>query len=231
MEYARWALNPFSSWGLKVRIQAGTLLKMPAVVFDRIAVVPDIFVKAKDIFQLAISIGMDAHEVFETYQWPHKSSFSEEDLTSDLIGFYIGVQQYLTGRSFDAMRADIEKLCDAFTGEESAQVFDDTYAKGARAVNGWQSWYPRLLPLLDCSGNLAFDLSSHQGRCNFFTSRQLPSEFSNLAKQRIPEGNVYQYGTWWWMPVYPYYNVIRMIGVKDHPRLYQIDYVPLFAVK
>jgi hypothetical protein len=42
------------------------------------------------------------------------SSFSEEDLTSDLIGFYIAKAVEFYGRTAEEVREDVRHICGAF---------------------------------------------------------------------------------------------------------------------
>jgi hypothetical protein len=115
------------------------------------------------------------------------SGFSEEDLVSDLIGFYMSY----TGASM----AQIDEMCDIFSRQESINVWEQTYGGDknnpysktvismATTGNGWQSWYPRLLTLLDCNQQPIAD-NSEAGQCNR-QSRQFPNELALLAQAGI----------------------------------------------
>ncbi len=124
-----------------------------------------------------------------------RSAFSEEDLVSDLIGVY----RALTGTTQDQIR----DMCSAFDDKESIQVWENTYGTGSHDEysnevismhttgesgltmgEGWRHWYPRLLTLLDCQGNID---TSHSalGECNRST-RRFPRELEDIANNAIP---------------------------------------------
>ena len=74
---------------------------------------------------VALGISMYVGELVESAQsdaWPidyfTKSGYSEEDLPSNLIGFYMGVRGY--------SKQTIKELCDALTPKQSREVWDQS---------------------------------------------------------------------------------------------------------
>ncbi len=164
--------------------------------FNGFALVPNRSLTSGDnIPKLGLSIFMDANEQFEQQQGDvgarlflpklQSSWFSEEDLPSDLMGFYGGLQKFGNPNlSPEQFKEQIRQVCGAVGKEASLTVFRDTYKGGALALRGWKNWYPRLVPLAGgCSSGLC------SGR------RAWPAQFSALTDLRIrPEEN----GVWWW---------------------------------
>ncbi len=192
------------NWGINVSLQ---LAKFRAEIdfFENIAVVPHSSVINGNIRSLAVSIFMDANEQFEEKQGANQwipfggtklaqSFYSEEDLPSDIIGFYIGMQRYDSyqpGSSNDnlyqTLAKSVKNWCKAVnTGnstQNSLKVFEEAYGNGTKFETGWRSWYPRLI-------------SGDELECDTCDEpRQWPTTFSMLTSQRIPP----QFnGTWWW---------------------------------
>jgi RHS repeat-associated protein len=202
-------------WGIRTRLGVGGIpLVGWLVLFDDLAVVPDTEIKRRtnasprSVEDLAISILMDANQAFEATQFGlesvpgvsliSNSGYSEEDYVSDLIGAYMGSEIVFNHRDLESdIKAEVRQMCCAFGKDASLEVWRDTYEGGKNlryGANGWKSWYPRLLTLLDCNGNI--DLSNTpSGICNQQT-RQFPTKLADLAGKYIrPQVN----GAWWWL--------------------------------
>ncbi len=165
------------------------------------AVMPHTSVQSIGRIDLATSIFMDANIRFEDLQGAAAqtllgshlpqlttSVYSEEDLVSDLIGFYVGLQRNLTktnpqGSTSEQLKNQIKSMCGVMSVSDAQSVFQNTYANGANTLTGWRNWYPRLLPLLGCQN------------CVCPTPRKFPSEFIQLTSRRIPP-QVNE--IWWW---------------------------------
>ena len=120
------------------------------------------------------------------------SGFSEEDLVSDLIGFYMASMR----RSED----DVREICGSLGNNaderrrHSLDVWEYTYGGGSpysegvismvNSAEGWRQWTPRLLNLLDCTGNIDRS-NSALGNCNY-SARQFPNEILDIAINAIP---------------------------------------------
>ena len=201
LEYAAGNFRPDpglrDNWGIYVGISVGS----GGIEFDFFgehAVIPnDRLSSMNDTCRttLAASMFMDANEHFEELQgalgWLpfgvgarlRSSYFSEEDLPSDIIGFYVGFQRFHTDLTSDQLYEQVREKCGAVGEQKSLEVFEETYENGAKAVTNWRCWYPRCLPLVGCNSALC------EG------SRAWPSEFSAITSSRIWS----QYdGTWWW---------------------------------
>ncbi len=193
--------NPFWTglWGVYTYVPLGLGI-LEVHLFGGVAAIPDR--SAKAVIPLAVSIFMSANERFEENQlrasqeWfpgtvpPFKgrltsSYFSEEDLPSDLIGFYIAHQRWSGGqKSSSVVEEQVKKICGAVGREESLEVFKQIYGEGALGITGWRNWVPRLMPLSGCCADLCTGL------------RVWPVTFSNLTSQRVlPQ----LYGDWWWL--------------------------------
>jgi RHS repeat-associated protein len=196
-------------WGIRVEI--GVNIGFRLSLFEDIAVIPDTEIKRRalanreSLEELAISILMNANEAFENAQYNFEkvaffshSGYSEEDYVSDLIGAYMGREIVFKGRDIEDIKAEVRRFCGAFGKEESLKVWRNTYANGDNLVygeNGWKAWYPRILQLLDCKGQV--DLSnSITGNCNKQT-RLYPQKLADLVAKYIPPQR--EIGTWWWL--------------------------------
>lgn len=100
---------------------------------------------------MALGIFMDFQETRETLQWFAfwgGSYFSEEDLTSDLIGFYLATSGKKSLRIKDGNDTFIwlAKICDYPEDREEAKQWSlDVYNEHGRSVEGWREWAsPRL---------------------------------------------------------------------------------------
>jgi len=181
-------------WGFDVRIS----LRRSFLEFDlfrEYAVIPhgQLMAGGSARTRLAVSIFMDANEHFEKLQgiWGRvpivgarlrSSCFSEEDLVSDIIAFYIGLQRSATGLRRELLEEQVRDMCGSVGEVESKKVFRETYASGARAQTSWMNWRPRFIPLIGCNS----------GYCS--GPRVWPSEFSRLTSGRILPGS----NSWWW---------------------------------
>ncbi len=163
------------------------------------AVVPDSGLDSQSHrVDLALSILMELEERLERAQGSlgsATSSFSEEDLVSDLLGFY----RSISGASEQTVR----DKCGAVGTVGSLRVYEDVYSGSdvwsllllgntGGFVTGWKHWSPRLLPWRDsCRYNgccLIYQLCQYPG------SGVWPSEFSGLVARRIGPNPG---GQWW----------------------------------
>ena len=175
-------------WAVQIRINISFL-----DVFNKFAVVPKGNVTGL-VSHLAVSMFMDANEQFEMNQlaWGRMtgierlrtSYFSEEDLPSDIMGFYAGYKRfYAPGLRSEDVYNNIRRMCGAVGLQESLSVFQTAYKNGNASVFGWKHWRPRLVPITGCDAGLCAG------------PRAWPSEFTALTSLRIhPRLN----GVWWW---------------------------------
>lgn len=205
LEYAANSFhsNPYVSdnWGVYVGIPLGQW-GVEFDVFGEYAVIPHNQLLDKNHREsLAISIFMSANERFEQLQGAlgdvgieqlQSSYYSEEDLPSDAIGCWVGLQRLYVGSDSNSLYEQVRKKCGAVGPEASVRVFRDAYAGGVRALTNWRVWRARVLPLTGCDSYLC--------RCSSFScsaggSRTWPSEFASLTSRRIhPDPS----GKWWW---------------------------------
>jgi len=148
---------------------------------------------------LAMSIFMDLEERFEQTQgrwgiW--FSRFSEEDLPSDFIGFYAGLQSHRSGTDdYEYFRQKVRKLCDAKDSETSLRVFESVNrGSWTRPIVknfqlDWKNWGPNLVPLR--STCVAARDCGTCGECP--ETRKWPNEFSSLSSLRIPPSALSKY--------------------------------------
>ncbi len=77
------------------------------------------------------------------------SGFAEEDLPSDLIGFWYAYTfenaEAVDGYNHPHFRSAIDDLCDVMTIEESLQMFEEYENNGGFEL-GWENWYRRPRP-------------------------------------------------------------------------------------
>jgi RHS repeat-associated protein len=163
--------------------------------FSEYAVVPhgEMLLQDSGRVALAVSVFMDANEGFENKQgslpwaivpWLRNSYYSEEDLPSDIIGFYVGLHRYTTPTSYDALIKEVRDRCGAVGRDDSHDVFVETYSNGNKAITGWNRWYPRCAELVGSNACLCEN-----------GSRTWPSEFKALTSLRVPPSPD---GSWWW---------------------------------
>jgi RHS repeat-associated protein len=181
------------NWGIYFGIPLGAA-GIEVDLFRKSAVIPNSSVSGStNRMRVAVSIFMDANEHFEELQgyWDwlpvfgqrlRSSYFSEEDLPSDIIGFYIASQRFSgTGLESEQIIQQIRDVCGAVGTEKSLTVFREDYKDGTRETTGWRNWFPSFLPQVGCD------------QCD--EPRAWPSEFAGLAALRVlPQVN----GTWWW---------------------------------
>ncbi len=202
--------DPQRYWGFRKRGQIGAAVPvidyLIVTLFDDIAVVPGReLLSSDDRIALAVSILMSSDELFEQAQLDsplgilrptlRDSAFSEEDLPSNLIGMYIGIQRYLNpGVGLQQLKPQIRRACGGFGIQGSIDVYHNTYGNGDSLVSGWQTWYPRYLLLLTCNGAIDLDRNNQRGICNRQT-RVFPTMLTDLSAMRVqPQVG----GRWWW---------------------------------
>ncbi len=205
------------NWAIDVYVQVG-FAGLEMKLFDATAVVPNPSIRTNGAAKLAVSIFMDANETFEETQGAlgtlpipiiggkfNSSYYSEEDLSSDIIGFYIGMQRFNLGQDYEILKNQVQSICRAVDREESLRVFREVYDNGTSAVTGWKKWYPRLT-------------SENNGGCETCDEpRQWPSTFSRLTSQRVyPQLD----GDWWW-GYRPYLRHYLM--ATEHPRVNRLS--------
>jgi RHS repeat-associated protein len=183
------------SWGIYVGIPLG-FAGFEMDLFGGYAVIPhrQVPIGSEDGTTLATSIFMDANERFEELQGAHswlpfvggklKSSYySEEDLPSDIIGFYAGYQRFVSGLGYEQVYQQVRELCVSVGKQASVNVFRETYKNGALAQTNWRNWHPRFIPLAGCNSHVC------KG------TRTWPSNFAVLTSARMYPG---VNGDWWW---------------------------------
>jgi len=170
---------------------------------------------------LAISFFMDLNEQTETIQGNYGvswSSYSEEDLASDMLGFYMGYLRYTNGLSPTQARQRIEQMCEVFDVPTSVKVFDHVYKGTQGFMHGWKVWYPRLI-----------DLSPIASACPNCVSqvhtRRFPQVLTSFTFLRIPRGYKAQ---WWWFEWDALYSQDRYDWIDAkveelQPEMYKID--------
>lgn len=181
------------------------------------AVVPrENLASMNDRTAVALSIFMELEEQFEAFQgqkWVWFSRFAEDDLPSDLIGFYIALKDYSGEGESDVIEDQVVRMCDVMDADDSIAVFDSTY-KGYGLmrgfVNDWTDWKPRLLPVYN-----SCEMASDCGACSRCPGARLwPSEFSALPSLRIAP----QVGGSWWH--YRFADGLQL--ATDHARLFRL---------
>lgn len=176
---------------LRVSMTAGNIPFIGGLGVTRYAVVrtsqslPD-----KD--RIALGIFMDLSEQFETWQGSsipslfsrrlRHSSFSEEDLASNLIGFYLALHLTQPDGSDDEyneaeMKEWARLTCGVLGDHESLNIFNEPYAPFMQ-VRTWEN--PRLKSSCLIDGFCGAD-------------RSWPSQYSSITPE-IPMVN----GKWWW---------------------------------
>ena len=227
-------LNP-DLWGIEVNIYVSDSNRIPVVpeislaLFSRTVIIPPSLLEQRGVEALAVSIYMDAEFEYESRQGYFSlvsgSSFSEEDLVSDLLGFYLAKIGY--SEVSQAAKSEIRSICGRFSKNGSGDVFRYTYEEGEVLATSYKQWTPRLLPLLDCSG--AIDMSySESGRCNR-RSRQYPSELTSLVNSRIlpadpeyiaflDEWDTSMGGNWGWSENFYVSGVVGALGFPTELR-------------
>lgn len=197
----RYATNNFgahpllnSNWGISFGVPVGFGEGHDIDLFSGVAVIPHNQLTSRGKIGMAVSIFMDANEHFEELQGMHSwapfvggkfqsSYYSEEDLPSDIIGFYVGYQRLETGSSSRQIRRQVQEICGAVGVTTSLNVFREVYANGTLVETNWSNWYPKYRPLTGCSA------------LHCIGDRTWPSQFATLTFRRAhPQVN----GIWWW---------------------------------
>jgi hypothetical protein len=195
-------------WGFRIRgysggtIPVGPLrVRLIATLFDDRAIVPDKEIKKRylsnsedQLTSLAVSIFMDAEMLFEGNQakFGNRSNFSEEDLPSNLIGFWVGKERFFHRKPFLELKENVRTACRAFGVEDSLNVYRNTYNGNAHneIINDWTSWYPRFIKLTSCS-----TFEREENRNCQTVNRLFPIQFEALSNMRI---RPHVGETWWW---------------------------------
>lgn len=112
-----------------------------------------------------------------------QSYFSEEDLPSNIIGFYVATNMHKWNLDTDTLIRDIDRLCGLLSKEESIAVFRKEYQSGSGFVQGWKNWHARLVPL--ANGSCI--------SCDY--PRKWPSQFSEFVNTAIHSN---RNASWWW---------------------------------
>jgi hypothetical protein len=177
--------------------------------FNHLALVSPMALVQRDLESIAVSIMMEANVSFENEQgsFPNSqipglaaSSFSEEDLPSDLIGFAAGIEAFRQGRS-DVSESELLEFVGQTCGRifnkyQSLRVWDKVYENGAKLKygrdDGWKYFYPRILDL-----NCVHFIPT----CS--KPRGYPGYMSDLINSYIPSDgfkteDYNRNGTWWW---------------------------------
>jgi RHS repeat-associated protein len=116
-----------------------------------------------------------------------QSGFSEEDLPSNIIGFWIAIEMR-RGISYRDAVDEVRDICGAVGKDKSIEVYENEYDNGAGFIEDWKSWEPRFVELDEtrnetCSGDLCAE------------GRKWPTEFSSLTNMALSSQ---MRGTWWW---------------------------------
>jgi len=202
LEMAANSANKPQNWGFR---QVQSVLGGSVHLFDDIAVVDrnnPLLQTSSGRVALAISFYMDMNEQFEgTQGWVAPwSYFSEEDLPSDLLGFYMGYWRYNSGSNGDEARNHIRQMCQAFSASQSLEVYNKLYTRVSPGnskfppvsqtlfMHGWTSWYPRLVDLSPIASSCPECASQNH-------TRRFPAVLTSLTMMQIsPRFG----GDWWW---------------------------------
>ena len=195
--------NQYPNWtgerGIRVTSFDPIRGTIPIPTLDRIAIIPETHL---DLYSTYIggSIFIAQSEDYEGLQSKYEriqeffgrtgsdSDFSEEDLPSNWIGFYIAsrIHRADSGAAeavYKRALLRIAELCDVRSEEESEEVYDE-YVKGPGFIQGWRHWHPRLVHL-------------NPGRCGggiCEKSRQWPTELRDLYHNAL---RFSERGAWW----------------------------------
>jgi len=122
------------------------------------------------------------------------SSFSEEDLVSDMLGFYGGYMRHTTGLGTTIWQERVKESCGEFSDEAKRRVYE-RYYEGTTTSNF--TFFPRNIPIDFCG--LGIDLSLER-RVNARTcsqhTRNFPPEFVDIINNAVPQGSA-RNGSWW----------------------------------
>ncbi|MGP8330097.1 MAG: RHS repeat-associated core domain-containing protein, partial [Methanosarcinaceae archaeon] len=134
------------------------------------------------------------------------SWYAEEDLPSNMIGFYIATRMRRDNISYEVALQEVQKLCGIMDKKDSLKVFDYDYGGGISFLQGWKRWDARLMPL-NCSGADCIE-----------GTRQWPSQFSTLATSASHSGSN---GSWHFLSS----NSHEMLFPTDTEGVYGVMYV------
>jgi RHS repeat-associated protein len=117
-----------------------------------------------------------------------RSGFSEEDLPSNIIGFWIALQMR-EGISYEDAKKKVQDICGTVGKAKSLEVYEKEYDNGSGFIEGWKAWEPRLVTLDETHNDSTCD----GGLCP--AARKWPSEFSRLTSSALSSQRG---GAWWW---------------------------------
>ncbi|MBL8166065.1 MAG: hypothetical protein JNJ61_29050 [Anaerolineae bacterium] len=166
--------------------------------------------------RLAVSMIKKAAEWDEAAQgdFPfstQSSSFSEEDLISDFIGFYIGYKRKEIGGSSATYREEVKRRCGEFTVAASARIYDLYYPNGV--PKDWHEWRPNLVPMSECELGLNLINEPYPAARECFSNpRRFLSEIASLLNVN-PIPPIPVTGLWWpysQIPLRGYHSIVRV---------------------
>jgi RHS repeat-associated protein len=190
---------------------------------SELALVPDVMLRnhtmSKEdwIFRLASSMMMSITEKFEGNQGKGfsgtvgtmlqgNSSFSEEDLVSNLVGFEQAKRAgytRLVGSQWQSIEEEVilnPNMCGAFESDRAAQYIFLWYTRGNGVETNW------LMPDLPSLANCLFrDDYKDIGDCatrEIQGQRRIPQELVTIVEQRIHPGEYWENVedvVWWWL--------------------------------
>jgi RHS repeat-associated protein len=169
--------------------------------------------------EVALGIFKEMSEEFETYQGSafgglgealFHSSFAEEDLPSNLIGFYVALDlaedpnmqtfEDITGPELQEM---VRPICDAPLDDRSdiswsLKVWDESYVCEKN-----RTWCPRLVSSCEIDS-----------RCGLLSARRWPEKYGSIHSELPIVG-----GKWWW---YRGHTIDGGLLASDVPRVYHL---------
>lgn len=231
-----WAIR----FSIQLGFEAGPI-SLERNLFDDYAAMPSERVTSNRKLEIAANVFMSANEVFEELQvilagelaedalsLPYipgdiiigsylgverlySSFYAEEDLVSNLLGFYIGYQRHENpGTTSEDVHTEIRRLCGSVNvngdTSNSLAVFRETYANGANLITGWQQWRPRFIPLTGCNTGLCGE-------------RRWPNEFQRITNLQTRDDN--ERG-WVWYSRFVNAPPLQSIGEANRPNVYRI---------
>jgi RHS repeat-associated protein len=184
--YVDW--NSYENWtghrGVSVQSAAGTQ-RFAVTILSEIAVIREDSIKDNYV-GIAAGIFMEHSmkvEDIHGFLRIGRSHYAEEDLPSNLIGFYVATAMVEHNLDVDTLIGDIDRLCGLLSTEDSTSVYKNEYQNGAGFEENWRNWQARLVPLT----------SSRCVTC--IPPRRWPSQFSTIAMRSISSG---RNNSWWW---------------------------------
>lgn len=142
-------------------------------------------IEKQDIRGVALGIFMyreNWRENFQCVAFWNGSCYSEEDLSSDLIGFYLAVNNFSNPKTDDETWNWLSQVCNFPANREDAKewslkVFKE-YNNDPGFEQGWNEWGS---PRLECNGDFCGDQNG-----------SWPSEFQEISPE-LPSRD----GSWW----------------------------------